>query len=77
MPAIDFSPAWGKELHVHAVQRAVHDPIRSYSFPEADIEAKPCSHVQERSGVNTNPTVADNGQGDPGTLTRANDCEMP
>jgi len=40
------------------------DPIRSYVFPgRNDIEANPCSHVQERSGVNTNPTVADNGQG--------------
>jgi hypothetical protein len=47
------------------------------AFPEADIEAKPCSHAPERSGVNTNPTIADNGQGQPGTLTRANNFEMP
>ena len=56
---------------------AVPDPLQPYSFSGSRHRGKSLFFRTEASGVNTNPLVVDNAEGQLGTLARANAFEMP
>ena len=62
--------AVGPRVDLAERQLATHSS--RIAFPEADIGARLYSSVQECSGINTNPLLVDNAEGQLGTLARAN-----